>query len=348
MLGSTGAVSASVATRLAAYTSGDVVRLGGASRYETAMAISKHFYPDGADRVYLATGANFPDALAAASGAGINHAPILLVPPTGLTPALRAEIARLAPEEIFILGGTGAVSAAVELSLAGLAPEPLQAPADRLDFMNSTGAYANVAGETVTGLEDVEFWVGGLAERLNAFGGMLGSTFNFVFESQLESLQFGDRFYYLFRNQGEQLFAALEGNTFSDMIQRNTDASNLPADIFAIQDPVIDIDDLPGPLPAGLIEDVDGTWRWTGDEHIALHGGSGDDSLRGDEGDDAIWGYEGNDRIEGGIGNDALVGGRGHDIITDSFGDDNIKGMQGNDAIHVGPGVDLGPRWARR
>ncbi len=183
VLGSTGAVSASVATRLATYTSGDVVRLGGASRYETAIAISKHFYPDGADRVYLATGANFPDALAAASGAGINHAPILLVPPTGLTPALRAEIARLAPEEIFILGGTGAVSAAVELSLADLAPEPLQAPADRLDFMNSTGAYANVAGDTVTGLEEVDFWMGGLAEALEPFGGMLGSTFNYVFES---------------------------------------------------------------------------------------------------------------------------------------------------------------------
>ena len=32
-----------------------------------------------------------------------------------------------------------------------------------------------------------------------AFGGMLGSTFNFVFEAQLENLQDGDRFYYLSR-----------------------------------------------------------------------------------------------------------------------------------------------------
>ena len=29
------------------------------------------------------------------------------------------------------------------------------------------------------------------------FGGLLGSTFNFVFETQMESLQNGDRFYYL-------------------------------------------------------------------------------------------------------------------------------------------------------
>ncbi|MCD2442567.1 cell wall-binding repeat-containing protein [Agromyces sp. SYSU K20354] len=344
VLGSSSAVSTSVQRQLDAYASGDVVRLGGASRYETAIAISKHFFPTGADRVYLATGANFPDALAAAAAAGINHAPILLVPPTGLTPALRAELTRLAPAQIHILGGTSAVSQGVELALARFAPVPLKAPADRLAFMNGTGRWANVAGQTVTGLEDVEFWIGGLAERLNPFGGMLGSTFNYVFESQLEALQFGDRFYYLFRNQGEQLFAALEGNTFSDMIQRNTDASNLPADIFAWHEPGVDldIDDLPNPVPAGLIRDGDGTWRWSGDEHVELHGGTGDDRLRGDEGDDAIWGYQGDDRIEGGAGNDALVGGPGHDIITDSFGDDNIKGMQGNDAIHIGPGVDLG------
>ena len=29
------------------------------------------------------------------------------------------------------------------------------------------------------------------------FGGLLGSTFNFVFETQMEKLQNGDRFYYL-------------------------------------------------------------------------------------------------------------------------------------------------------
>ena len=34
------------------------------------------------------------------------------------------------------------------------------------------------------------------------FGGMLGSTFNFVFENQLEKLQDGDRFYYLERTAG--------------------------------------------------------------------------------------------------------------------------------------------------
>ncbi|MBD8024373.1 cell wall-binding repeat-containing protein [Microbacterium gallinarum] len=340
VLGGTGAVSAQVAAQLRTYTDGQVVRLGGANRYETALQIVNHFFPNGSDTLYLATGANFPDALTATPAAGINGAPLLLVPPTGLTPALRQKIAALSPGRIFILGGKGVVSLAVEEALQAFAPAPLSAPEDRLDFMFSTGTWAN----TETGLDTVDFWMGGLAERLDPFGGMLGSTFNFVFETQLEKLQFGDRFYYLFRNQGEQLFAALEGNTFSDLIQRNTDASHLPADIFALQDPVIDIAEQAA-LPVGQREPglslVNGQWRWQGDEHIAMHGTPANDNLRGDEGDDAIWGYDGNDRIEGGSGNDALVGGKGDDIITDSFGDDNLKGKQGNDAMHTGPGVDL-------
>src|SRR5262249_3774491 len=68
------------------------------------------------------------------------------------------------------------------------------APADRFDFLNSTGAYASAAnGVTTTGVDDIDLWIGGLAEEKMPFGGMLGSTFNFVFENQLEKLQDGDR-----------------------------------------------------------------------------------------------------------------------------------------------------------
>ncbi len=39
--------------------------------------------------------------------------------------------------------------------------------------------------------------MGGLAEATNLFGGLLGSTFNVIFQTQLERLQDGDRLYYL-------------------------------------------------------------------------------------------------------------------------------------------------------
>ena len=103
--------------------------------------------------------------------------------------------------------------------------------------MFGTGAWANAGGRTTTGVDDVDLWVGGLAEVTNLFGGLLGSTFNYVFQTQMESLQDGDRFYYLLRTPGMNLRTQLEGNSFSEMIQRNTEGTNsLKADAFATAD----------------------------------------------------------------------------------------------------------------
>ena len=318
--------------------SANVVRYGGSNRYITAALLSQASFA-AASTVYISTGMNFPDALAVGPVAGLNSGPVLLVPPTGpVPPEVLAEIERLNPSRIVILGTPSTVSAEAEAQLADLAPASLvEAPEDRVDFMFSTGEWATKP----SGLDDVDFWVGGLAERVNPFGGLLGSTFNFVFEEQLEALQFGDRFYYLFRNQGNQLFAALEASSFSALIERTVDVENLPANIFTVQDPVIDLNTISQPYPGTLRQDPDGTWRWVGDEHIEIHGTPGNDRIRGDEGDDSLKGKDGDDFIEGGAGNDILLGGDGNDVITDNFGDDVLKGEWGNDAISAGPGFDL-------
>ena len=93
------------------------------------------------------------------------------------------------------------------------------APADRVDFLNSTGAWTAAN----SGLNEIDLWIGGLAEKLMPFGGMLGSTFTGIFEAQLENLQDGDRFYYLTRTQGQNLLTSLEQNAFSKLILANTD-----------------------------------------------------------------------------------------------------------------------------
>lgn len=342
VLGGTGVVSTAVMNSLGAYTEGSVTRLGGGNRYETSAAISAASNPGVVAEAFVATGANFPDALAAAPVTGLSSAPLLLVPPTGIPTVVMDELDRLNMGHLTILGGTGVVPVETELLLATLAPPAeFDGPEDRLQFLHSTGGWASNAGGTTTGLDDVDFWTGGLAEALEPFGGMLGSTFNYVFENQLEDLQFNDRFYYLFRNQGNQLFAALEANSFSKLIQRNTDASLLPADIFAIQDPYIDLEALSSPLPEGLVL-VNGRYRWDGDEHIEIHGNrTVADNIGGGQGDDALWGYGGADRIEGGSGNDSIIGGPDNDILTDTFGDDNIKGGLGNDVINGGAGENL-------
>jgi len=125
------------------------------------------------------------------------------------------------------LAGRRAAAKAIVDPGFGVAPS-----AEAVDFMNSAGAY----GTAETGLNKVDLWVGGLAEKTNLFGGLLGSTFNYVFEKQMTDLQNGDRFYYLLRTPGMNLRAQLEGNSFAELMMRNTNAHSLKADAFATAD----------------------------------------------------------------------------------------------------------------
>jgi putative cell wall-binding protein len=113
VLGGTGVVSSAVQVELDAYTTGPVTRLAGANRYATAVAISQASFSPGIETVFIATGTSFPDALAGAAVAGALGSPILLVTPTSLPSVVAAELARLNPTEIVILGGPGAVSDSV-------------------------------------------------------------------------------------------------------------------------------------------------------------------------------------------------------------------------------------------
>lgn len=244
-------------------------------------------------------------------------------------------------------------------------------PADALDFFNSTGAWAT----NESGLNMVDFWIGGLAERKNEFGGMLGSTFNFVFETQMEMLQDGDRFYYLSRVQGMNMLNELEANSFSALVMRNSDlgengSSHLPANLFQTPDHIFEVyqalqtevdpkwgnplKDLLTPLMTrrAATQDVDGDGaadgaylKYTGDGHVVLGGSAGNDTLIGGKGIDSLWGDGGDDRLDGGDEADVVHGGDGDDIITDTgtpVGDaDFLHGDAGNDVIFSGNGNDL-------
>lgn len=92
-------------------------RLSGATRYETAVAVSKDGWKT-SKHVILASGVNFPDGLAAAPLAKTLGAPILLANQTDTLPQATAnEIKRLGATTVHIIGGTPAISAAVEKSL---------------------------------------------------------------------------------------------------------------------------------------------------------------------------------------------------------------------------------------
>jgi putative cell wall-binding protein len=115
--GGTGVVSASVQTQLAAYTTGCVIRQSGADRYATAAAISAATFAPGAPITYVATGLNFPDALAAAAAAGRLGGPVLLVQTNAIPTVVKTELTRLQPARIVVAGGTGVVSSSVQTQL---------------------------------------------------------------------------------------------------------------------------------------------------------------------------------------------------------------------------------------
>lgn len=120
VLGGNGAVSPSVANQLQQYTPSGVLRYWGADRYATAVDISLRSFPDGASRVFIATGRNFPDGLTGGAAAAHAGGPLLLVPGTSLPQVVRDELVRLHPDRVTILGGPGVVSEAVRLEIEAL------------------------------------------------------------------------------------------------------------------------------------------------------------------------------------------------------------------------------------
>ncbi|KRE21758.1 cell wall-binding repeat-containing protein [Agromyces sp. Soil535] len=98
-----------------------VGRLAGPDRSATSVQISMAGYPDGSDAVFVVNGQNFPDALGAAPAAARVGAPILLVTPSAIPASVKAELTRLTPETIYVVGGEPSVSLAVETQLQGYA-----------------------------------------------------------------------------------------------------------------------------------------------------------------------------------------------------------------------------------
>ena len=103
----------SIETR-SATTPGGNLRISGADRYETAAQISfvTGWEQSNTVAVFLASGTSLPDALAvgpSTAGAG----PLLLTERDRLPDATRAELARLRPCTIVVVGGTPSVFDAV-------------------------------------------------------------------------------------------------------------------------------------------------------------------------------------------------------------------------------------------
>lgn len=111
VLGGEGAVSAAVMTQASAYA-GTTTRITGTNRYEVSAGIAQAYSP-GVDVLYVASGENFPDALSIGALAGHHGVPVLITPQDRLANVVAAQIDRLQPADIVVVGGPGAVSGTV-------------------------------------------------------------------------------------------------------------------------------------------------------------------------------------------------------------------------------------------
>ncbi|MEG0956630.1 MAG: peroxidase family protein, partial [Citrobacter sp.] len=141
------------------------------------------------------------------------------------------------------------------------------------DFLAANPGYKLVNGNTVKGIDRVDLFVGGLAEK-HINGGVVGQTFWVIIHEQLDRIQEGDRLYYLDRVEHLDLYEVIEEQGFAGIVARNTGLTNLPENIFGTSQldkpPVI------------------------AHNNVVLNGGNGIDILNGGLGNDVLNGGGGN------------------------------------------------------
>lgn len=119
-------------------------RLQGADRFTTSTVISQAAYPaPGVPVVYVASGVSFADAISAAPAAAVQKGPLLLSMPGALPAVTLAEVKRLAPKKIIVVGGPASIDADVYATLASIQPNIQRvAGGDRFATSRAIAAYA--------------------------------------------------------------------------------------------------------------------------------------------------------------------------------------------------------------
>ena len=119
IVGGLASVSSGVETSLRSLAP-NVKRISGSDRYATSRAIATYAFGSvGAATAYVATGANFPDALYAGSAAGSHGSPIILVngSATTIDQPTSSLVTNLKASTVKIAGGVDTVSSGIQTSL---------------------------------------------------------------------------------------------------------------------------------------------------------------------------------------------------------------------------------------
>ncbi len=255
--------------------------------------------------------------------------------------------------------------------------------ADQTTYMDALkaaaeAAYANATWMGISGNKDfnrIDAWIGGLAER-EVIGGMLGSTFDAIFATQMMNLQNGDFFYYLGRIPNTEWFVEnTEGSMLADLVMRSTGATDIYADIFSVADKYLQVGDAAGAgtpfanlaalqaattvqrvmnangdaisASIGRAGFVGGVYYGNPGNYVDARGvlnpngvGNASEMITGTANADTIRSLGGNDTVRAGLGNDTIEGGSGVDFLYGEDGNDTIDGGSENDFLYGGAGDD--------
>ena len=153
IVGGTGSVSEDVEDDLEELTGVAPERISGGDRYGTAAELASRYAP-GLDTVYVATGVGntdsdlaLADALTAASLAGSQGSPVVLVQPDNLPTVTSDVLNDLEPTNIVLVGGEAAVNAAVMAELEEIAPTTRLFGANRYETAAALTAEYAVDGD---------------------------------------------------------------------------------------------------------------------------------------------------------------------------------------------------------
>ncbi|MCS5735291.1 cell wall-binding repeat-containing protein [Herbiconiux daphne] len=120
-----------------------VTRIDGADRFEVSAHVAERF-AKGVPVVYVASGLVFPDALSAGPAASREGGPLLLTLRDTVPPSVRAQIDRLDPHRIVVVGGPNSVAQSVLDDLKTLTTGTVERVSgdDRFSTSRAIAAYA--------------------------------------------------------------------------------------------------------------------------------------------------------------------------------------------------------------
>lgn len=162
VIGGPAAISEETFLAIARRSGHETRRIAGSNRFATAAEISRVAFDSGADVAFVVNGGDFRDGLSATPAAAAFDGPLLLTSADVLPEATEAELERLAPGRIVVVGDPTDVSDGVVAALRELAPqvtrigseddEATSAAVSRATFSTSPTAFVATAADFADGL----------------------------------------------------------------------------------------------------------------------------------------------------------------------------------------------------